>query len=252
MADLSKVEILIKTFLRDSCLFNTIAAIKRTLPECRMLIADCGEMTEEKDGIYSDLSREGHLCFTLPFDFGFGGMSNTLASAVSREHALIASDDFDFNPPEVRRGLERLVCVSDSLGADIASGRVNNRPYEFLLDEYELNKIKEVPLNYELYTGICDLTVNYSLIRKRVFENVKWDDTKIGQGEHFAFFWDCKKAGFVTVWVPNVNISEQENQNSERYNKYRNRALDPGRSCFDKRGITTYVCGNGQVDYDRG
>jgi hypothetical protein len=247
----------IKTFLRDECLFNTIQAVRTNLGVAQMIIADCGDHTEEKDGIYADLEREGHKTIQLPFDAGFGAMSCAIVDASDREYLLIGSDDFDFSTYEARLGIAELQDVLTLCPeVDIASGRVNNWPYEFDLIE-ENGKVTERRLDWIdgyakrfMWYAVCDLTVNYSLIRRKVFEKVTWDaDVRIGGGEHGAFFLDCKRAGFKTVYVKGVNINEQEVRNSARYNQFRNRARSPERPCFVRRGIHTYILGNGQVDY---
>lgn len=256
------ISIGIKTFLRDPHLYNTIQAIRENLPGAQMIIADCGEPSEEKDGIFADLEREGHKTIQLDFDAGFGAMSCAIANSLQRSYLLVGSDDFDFSTPEAREGIEKLeFTLLTNSDFNIASGRVNNNPYEFFLKEKdgiitEVDALMDKPNYWEgvpcgLVHGVVDLTVNYSLIRKEVFQKVMWDaDVKIGGGEHAAFFIDCKRAGFKTVYVNGVNINEQQVRNSPRYNMYRRRAMDPARPCFVRRGIKKYVCGNGVVDYD--
>jgi hypothetical protein len=256
ITSLSSVSIAIKTFLRDEKLYNTISEIRRTMPDARMIIADDGEMTEEKDGLYAELVREGHQVIVLPYDSGFGLKSNMIVEALQTPYVLIASDDFDFSSSLVREGIERLVeTLKSNPDIDIASGRVNHTPYEFeLIDQG--SRVVEVPVVIDIKRAQqpfipCDLTVNYSLIRKEVFNRVRWDDeVKIGGGEHGSFYLDCKRAGIQTVWVPGVNINEQKTPDSQRYRQFRNRARDSARPCFDKRGVREYVLGNGQVDYD--
>lgn len=259
MVDLSKVSIGVKTFLRDAHLRDAIAGIQANLPSCEIVIADDGypSLSKEKTDLYTQLSRDGHLVSCHPFDSGFGYKSNWIAQHFRRDYLLVASDDFDFHPPEVVRGIEKLVDVLDHTDTDIASGRVNNWPYEFDLEDLG-DKIIEhptkVPEGPEVPWFIqCDLTVNYSLMKRRVFEKVGWDDeAKIGQGEHGSFFVDCKRSGFKTVYVPRVSIFTQRLRDPEEYKPYRRRALSPERSCFKKRGIKTYILGNGQVDYQEG
>jgi len=257
MSKLSDVSILLRTFLRDDKLFNSIAAIKRNMSELHMIIVDDGEMTEEKDGIYADLIREGHTIILLPFDSGFGAKSNAGIQALVRPYILISSDDFNHNSGSVKVGIEKMLAVLDrnpELG--VVSGRVNDRAYEFLfVDEgHTITEWVARPFIAQFYQGWypVDLTVNYSLIRKRVFEKVKWDDdVKIGGGEHGAFFLDLKRANFKVGFVPGVNIDQQLGRDSERYQSFRNRARGPERLCFERRGIRKYVLGNGQVDYER-
>jgi hypothetical protein len=252
--DLSTVSIGVKTFLRDPQLIHTMISIRATMPETKMIIVDDGEMTERKQLLYEGRMREGHTVITLPFDSGFGMKSNVMVDALRTPYLLVASDDFDFSSPLVREGVERLIeTLNSNPDIDIASGRVNHNPYEFdLIDQ--VHRVVEVPVKINAGSRIvpCDLTVNYSLIRKDVFNHVRWDDdVKIGGGEHGAFFLDCKRAGIQTVWVSGVNINEQGIRDSERYRQFRMRARDSARPCFEKRGVRQYVLGNGQTDYEK-
>jgi hypothetical protein len=256
MADLSKVSIGIKTLLRDQALYNAIQAIRDTLP-CKMIIADDGEMTEEKDGIYADLEREGHTVIICDFDKGFGYKSNKIVEALKTDFLLVAADDFDFRPPNVKEGIEKLADVLEKTDMDVASGRVFGA-YEFDLEiqnrpdggfnviEHRVN----TNINPEPWFIECSLTVNYSLYKKRVFEKVRWDDgAKIQQGEHGAHFFDIKQNNFKVCYVPNVGIKEQLNVGSPRYQEFRRRG-GAERSCFVKRNIKRYVLGSGQIDYE--
>lgn len=252
--NLTDIAIGIKTFLRDEQLFNAIQAIRDTLPECSMVIADDGEHSEEKDGIYADLIREGHQVIWMDFDSGFGAKSNAIAESLHRPLLLIGSDDFDFRPKFVRAGIETmLAALNNNPDIDIVSGRVNSRPYEFLLEESESGTvITEVPVNFgNIPVWNVHLTVNYSLFRKHVFDKVRWDDDiRICGGEHGAQFVKIKRAGFKVGFCPTVNILEQKTPSSDRYKQYRNRgARSPERPAFEKLGIKKYVLGSGQVDY---
>jgi hypothetical protein len=127
-------------------------------------------------------------------------------------------------------------------------------PYEFDLEDLGdtiIEHIAHVPAHPTLWAVNCDLTVNYSMIKRRVFEKVSWDnDQMIGQGEHGAFFVDCKRGGLSTAYIPGVNINTQRKVDPPEYKPYRARAHSPERSCFVKRGNKKYVLGNGQVDYE--
>lgn len=192
--------------------------------------------------------------FWCPFDSGFGFKSNLIASNCKTPYLLIGSDDFDFGTTAVRKGIGEMARVLDTYPElSIVSGRVDNRKYEFDLIDHR-DTVIECPAPDD-DNGIgyieCDLTVNYSLIRREVFRRVEWDnDVKIGGGEHGAFFIDCKRAGFRTAYIPGVNINTQPGRDSAEYQKYRNRALSPERPCFVKRGIKKYILGDGTVDYE--
>lgn len=275
-----KIDIGIKTFLRDEQLFRAISGIETNFSDARMIIADDGETTDEKERLYERLRQRGHIVDILLFDSGFGKKSNRIVELSYRHpirpYILIGSDDFVFDDLAAH-GLSDLQKVLDHCpDVDIASGRVNFRSYEFFLEisNYLFREgvyVKEHPvfdcesssftfsharnsageiLTPEFFP--CDLTVNYSLIRREVFDKVKWDDdAKIGNGEHGAFFYDCKLAGFKTVCVPQSNISEQQVRNSQRYKFFRSRANGSDRLCLDKRNIVEYILGDGRLDYRR-
>jgi hypothetical protein len=248
-----KISIGIKTFLRDLPLFVCLDGLEANFPGASIIVADCGTFEKDKKrSLYYSLVRCGHTVIWLPFDSGFGRMSNAIVGVLDSPYLLVGSDDFIFNEAAAS-GVERLQEVLDNCpDVDIASGRVNNRPYEFYLDIKD-GVVVEIPIQWQLdpWTVDADLTVNYSLIRREVFKRVRWDnDVRIGGGEHGSFFYDCKLAGVKTVYVPGVNINEQQIRNSPEYNTFRNRARSAERPCFQKRGIVKYVLGSGKVDYD--
>jgi hypothetical protein len=252
---LSGVTVLIKTFLRDGYLMRSIAGIQKSLPDVRIVVVDDGEDSKDKLILASKLRAMGHFYHWLPKDSGFGAKANAAIQFFDRPYVLIGSDDFDFADPSVRRGIERMTAVLDNdTEISVASGRVANRPYEKLLELGE-DWAQERPgyRGSKSIQGIpyrpCDLTVNYSMIRREVFETVRWDDdVKIGGGEHGAFFIDLKRAGFKVAWVAGVSISELPANASWRHRDYlnmRGRARSPERPCYLRRGIKHYLTADG-------
>jgi hypothetical protein len=253
--NLNKLTIGVRTFLRDAKLMNTIAALRNNFSDAKIAVADCGEHTDEKDGVYADLRREGHTVIQMDFDAGLGAMSNVLVDALNTDYFLLASDDFDFKPASVRTGIEEMVRVLDLTDIDIAGGRVRG-PYEFDLEDLG-DTIIEHPVNIRCERGgilpwfvHVDLLVNYWCAKKDVFSKVRWMDTvKIGGSEHSYIFIQAKRAGLKTAYVPGVEIKEQEGEDSLRYRQYRGRANRKERECMDAIGVKRYILGSGQVDY---
>jgi len=252
-----KIAIGLKTILRDDHLFAAIDGIEKRLPGAQIIVVDDGRMNTLKRIAYEDLQNKGHQVHIMPFDSGFGAKSNRMVEGLQRPYLLIGSDDFEFDDPKVPEGIERMIRVLDTGRFDIASGRVNDNPYEFDLDLLRMldsGIVVERPVlpTYGNVPVRCDITVNYSLIRKEVFDKVRWDsEAKIGQGEHGAFFYDVAMSGFKVCYLPGVNINEQIGKPiNEEYKALRRRGRSPERSCFVKRGIKCYILGNGQVDYD--
>lgn len=254
---LKDVSVGIRTFLRDDKLFRAIDGIRTMMPEVHMIIADDGRPTQNKDRLYSELSSEGHDVIFCDFDSGFGYKSNAIAKSVLRPYLLIGSDDFDFSDPQALAGIEKMTDVLDRYPYYSAvSGRVNNQRNEFWLSDHGWLVVErqadESPRGFgtnEVFS--VDLTVNYTMLHRSVFQDVSWDDDqKIGNGEHGAFFVDMLRAEHHVGFIPGVNINEQPGKDSDEYYSYRYRARSPERSCFVKRGIKKYVLADGAVDYE--
>lgn len=270
-----RISVAVKTFLRDEKLFRACDSILKALPGAHIIVADDGEMNDTKAIYYEGLESLGHTVIQLPFDSGFGKKSGAIINALATPYLLIFSDDFDVSAPDCVVGVEKLLSVLDSRPElSIVSGRLRSRgPYEFHLVERQPGEWYERPCaGSEYFNSIvpCDVTVNYSLIRRNVFwtegldtnENgtgwvekrtsIGFDDEEIiGEGGHGAFFLDCKKAGIKVAYVPGVFIDEMPEADSERYRQYRRRACGPSRKCFEKRQLKRYVLGSGVVDYER-
>jgi hypothetical protein len=248
----------IKTFLRDEHLSRAIQGIEKNFPGAQMIIVDDGRRSDSKDEKYHQLQLDGHVCTYMPFDSGFGAKSNKMVSLLERPLLLIGSDDFIFDA-QAADSVTGMMLATDH-GWDVASGRVNNRQYEFDLEVTPLGanlsdgyQVREVPITYPTYVNPvgCDLTVNFSVITREVFRWVKWDnDVKIGGGEHGAFFFDCFGNNIRVGLVTGCNINEDKSFSSAEYLQYRCRALNKARPCFDRRYIKKYILGTGEVDYD--
>jgi len=256
MAGLHKLTIGVRTFLRDEKLFKAVNGILATMPEVEIFVVDCGEYTKEKDDFKARLIDMGHEVANLEFAVGFGAMSNMLIDHFRRDYLLFGSDDFDFSPLSVREGIEKMVEILDTTDVDVISGRVSGHgAYEFDLEEQEGGVVIEHPVHIpnhpDLHFVYCDLTVNYSIFKRRVFEKVRFEqDVPIQGGEHGAQFLKIKRAGYKVAYAVGVEIEEQGGLDSRRYRQFRARHTDPPRVCFDRIGVKKYILGNGQVDWD--
>lgn len=267
---LANLSILVKTFLRDGYLFDCVADLRVHFPESTLVVMDDGYSTPTKDNLYRQLNQTGHVARHLQFDSGFSAKSDAAISHYTTPYVLIASDDFDFAKPGVRTGVERMVDVLESnpmLG--VASGRVNNNPYEGWLQETAPGKVQERRIDYAnpMFTPRgtvyhhCELTVNYSVLRTAMLGVgdagdrgvVRWGnhDIKIGGGEHGAFFLAVKRAGWKVAYVPGANITEfpyDANKVHPAYGQYRGRARTAGRPALLRAGVTEYTLFGGEVE----
>lgn len=256
---LDDICIMVKTFLRDGFLYKCLDGIQQNLPECKIVVVDDGREQRDKITRYTNLMARGHSVLWLPFDSGFGAKANAALAECDRKYVLVASDDFMFAAATARRGVERLheVLEHDQEMA-LASGRVNGNPYEHSLTIVGDTCIEERETRAERCTptGVkyspCDLTVNYSLIRRDILgpDKLHWDGgaVKIGGGEHGAFFIDLMRAGLQACYVSEVNIGEYKFDPclvQLDYAGYRRRARQPGRPCLKVRGINRWRLAGG-------
>lgn len=266
MANLANLAVLIKTFLRDGYLYDCIADLRAHFPESQLVVMDDGLPAPVKDNLYRHLNSIGHVAKYVPFDSGFSFKSDAAIPLYTTPYVLIGSDDFNFAAPGVYAGVAKLVDVlEENPMIGVASGRVNNVPYEGWLNELEPGKVCERQISYEneqrtrngVPFHLCDLTVNYSVLRTAMLgagmNQVTWGnhDIKIGGGEHAAFFLAVKRAGWKVAYVPGVSISEmpyQPNKIDPRYPSFRGRARTPGRPALLRAGVTQYKLFDGTVE----
>lgn len=258
---LSRVTVLIKTFMRDGYLFQCLSGLEPNFLSAKFLIVDDGYERREKISRYADLRLWGHTCIWLPFDSGFGAKSNVLLKELDRDFVLIGSDDFNFSPA-ARKGVEDMLRVMNNrpdLG--FVGGRVNGQQYEGFF-HFDGDTLTETPVtvagNLEA-AGVkyheVDLAVNYGLVRKEVFQTVHWcPEWKIG-GDHFMFFDALKRAGWKAAVVPSARIDTFPNVPQWKltdYDKMRGRAWEALPGFFKYRGIKKYVLFDGSYDELRG
>ena len=260
---LSRVAVMIKTFLRDGYLMACLDGLEKNFADAKIVVVDDGYESREKITRYAELRRRGNACAWLPFDSGFGEKANAAIPLCDREYVLIGSDDFDFSEPHARKGVEAMQKVLDAVPSlGLVSGRVDHNPYEFCWEQGE-HCLREMPRYHAsgevdgTRYHLCDLTVNYSLIRTKVFQpqhgGIRWDGgaVKIGGGEHSAFFIDLQRSYWGVAYVEGANINQLPRNWQWMHKAYptmRGRARQIGRPCLKKRGIDVYTMASGVAE----
>jgi glycosyltransferase involved in cell wall biosynthesis len=233
LSSLSRVTILITSFLRPGYLSDCLDGIKRNLPECPVVVVDDGGLIGE--GIIS-----------MPFDSGLSAKRNRGIAATKTPYVLMGSDDFDFSTEEARKGIERMVEVLDNDSMiEVAGGHVNGEVYEGNLIVVPGQYIAQTKLAISP-TGItpCDLVVNYFVARTESIRPYPWDERmKIG-GEHGDWFLTLKDNGVRVAAISDVNITTMPYNRAKedpRYATFRGRAKGLGHRIFlRKRGVSEF------------
>jgi hypothetical protein len=264
---LGRVAIMIKTFLRDGYLLACLKGIDQHFPDSTVVVVDDGRESHPKISKYAALRDRGDAAIWLPFDSGFGDKANVAMRHIYKhyseiDYVLIGSDDFEFDAG-VRRSVEMMQAVLDANPSiAVASGRVDDKPYEFCWDVLDEGRtLKEVFRYYGsgetagIKFHLCDITVNFSLIRVSAMKSLGlgWDggEIKIGGGEHAAFFLDLQRTYHQVAYVEGANVRQFKYQPAwmaPDYPRMRGRARTPGRPCLKKRGIEKYILANGMVE----
>jgi hypothetical protein len=282
------VDVLVKTFLRDGHMRMTAAQVEAAMPGARLVIIDDGVESKDKVRFYADLRSRGHVCEWLPFDSGFCAKSNRGVELSTRPYLLVASDDFEFTAETARAVARMRDVLAHRPDVGVASGRVDGRPYDGFIDwDFTNMVVREVPLSAagrewlrtedgtEYQT--CDITVNWSLVRREVFWNrcdvvqyrgvpatdatrlaageqrskVVWDEGyKIG-GDHFEFFFQVKEAAWAVAILRDAPVRQRPDAHglsSPEYGGYRGRAKAALPRFFEKFKLTRYVAFDGRED----
>ena len=260
-----RVDVLMKTFLRDGFMIRCAKGIEQSLPGARMIIVDDGLESRPKIGWYAGLRERGHLVQWMPFDSGYGAKSNKGGRVSDREYILRIADDFDMGSDEVRDSVLKMIDVLDSNPyVGIVSGRHNGTPYEgFVKETVREDGLKDmvatrVPQDAPRLKAsggteyiLCDYTVNFSLIRSDLFKSFKWDEKyKIG-GDHLDLYMHCWKAGMKVAYAVGANVNQIPpfpKSEDKRYAQYRGRARHALPWTFERHGWASWTSFDGTKD----
>jgi len=220
----AEIAIFIKTFFREKALFNCIDSIKKYIGNVsyRLYIADDGFISDGKKELYDKLKNEGHIIKILPYDTGASKSRNILLKSLKDEkYILRMDDDFEFYNKTNIEAMKKILECKRKIGAVADLEKQVGRGKEVGFDNISIfqgfleNKgdvlIKRiVPLKkfeYSDYNGIkyarCDLTRNMILLRREVFNVIKWEEKLKFNGEHIDFLLQLKNSGWDLVFTPN-------------------------------------------------
>lgn len=235
--------ILITTFLRDDMLFRCVDSIREFYPSIQIFVGDNGRPSDEKTEFLAERNAT-HLMVT--FDCGVAGVRNESIALIPKSYKFlfVCEDDIVFTKDTKLAKLRKVLNASPKIG--IASGMLKfadgkeqhyegthwidgNTKYVRKLKDPEWLDAQGVKYCY------CDLALNVFLMRRTVWERVKWDAQFKTALEHADFFCSIKyslKGGKATerknpwrvAYVPEVWAYHKTGQESPEYMRYRQRA----------------------------
>lgn len=225
------VTAIIKTFLRDDCLFDCVESLRKQYPDMPVIVADDGRESVERENRLEALGVERYI--QLPFDSGLCAGRNAMLSHVSTPYFLLGDDDFYYSHNAKLENLRSLMEVADIAGGTLLQNGI--------LRNYECNFVplpdgamwyQEIERAYALHRDVrytpSDLTLNFFIGKTdRVRAMGGWDENIKISFEHEDFFLMVKKAGLKVVYCPDAFAYHRVGTpDSDEYRKYRFRRAD--------------------------
>ena len=226
---LDDVTVGIKTFYRTEKLAKTLASIVN-LDVKKVIVADDGEIDEEKERLYEKMSEMLPLeVLRLPYDSGLSYGRNRIVEKTKTKYLLIIDDDMEINEGIIL--LKTILENDDSLGGVsailseygvIKAGTQNLMKEGEYLIIYVPNSVKVYYTSFGIPYMIFDFIPNATLFRRDALRDYSWDEHyKIGF-EHLDFFWGHKRLGKWKFAVTPSVIFKHYPGGSYKYLSYRN------------------------------
>jgi glycosyltransferase involved in cell wall biosynthesis len=235
------VTICVSTFLRDHCLYRCIDSIREHYPEIRVLVADDGQLSDEKTEWLA--SRQVDY-LTLPFDSGLAAKRNLLVDSVATDYLVMMDDDMVLTPEAQLPKLRALMEVADLAAAKLYyADKGKERDY---LARMHLSgrRLELLPLRspWAKHRGIAyrrtHLALNCFMAKTKMLSAIRWDDRFKITYEHMDSFVRMWLAGVVAVYTPESEFTEYRDRTQE-YKPYRRRKEEAEKTFFAKWGFST-------------
>jgi glycosyltransferase involved in cell wall biosynthesis len=256
--DLENIAFCIKTLKRPECLEKLMWSIVKYYPEAHISVAD--DDKKFNVGFYKDLwkrlmeagLKHKPVAYNLDYDTGLSACRNFLISKAEGEYVLILDDDFVFTDETDIMKMKQILDSSPDIG--IVGGTVLNDNQEthfeciFKKDGstlYQKPDTKKLKEHKGIKYKTTDCVFNFALMKKEVFNDVKWDNKIKIKGEHTDFYLRLKETKWKVAYCPEVKIDHQHISKGE----YREmRARDTFfLNMLKKHGLTKYVYLNGRT-----
>lgn len=204
--------------LRKEATKNCIISLKKHCPTAKIYIADQDKPSGEMLKFYEINNVEYYY---VPFDCGLSYARNFLIDKIKEPYIMWGDNDFLFD--EKNNILEAIELLKSQLDIGVVGGGVlknrNLLHYERkLIYDKEQGILIYIPLEltnpqeYYFQTNpyyYCDLTFNYAIAKKEVFDNkkIRWNEVVKVRYEHSDFFLKLKLfSQLKTVYYPHMQV----------------------------------------------
>jgi GT2 family glycosyltransferase len=236
---MASVTALIKTFLRDKYLFNCVRSLKSQAPNIRIVVADDGHVSDQKERTLNELGVDRYI--QLPFNSApIAKARNLMVDAAETEHVLIGDDDFTYTPASNLVNMCSLMNLADIAGGAIMqSDEVLH--YEGVFEREGHNMmLRPLRGSYQNQGQTryiqADYVYNFFVAKTSALRKVRWDKRIRASYEHEDFFLSAKEAGLKVVYCPNsVVLHRYGPQDSPEYQRYRYSGDIQDKSSFESK-----------------
>lgn len=248
-----KIDVCITTMNRPQAVERLLFSIAEHRPEAPVHVADQSETIEP--GRYERLAErlleaglhEPPTVHRLPFDCGASYARNHLVDASPGEYKLIADDDGLFTAETDVEAMARLLDALPQVGivgGTVARGGTVANVGSRLLRRGEALYELEASQPYVEHEGIrfrqVDFLPNFALMRRQLFEHLRWDpELKIG-GEHLDFYLELPRTPYTAVLTPDATGEHVPLRAGRDYWRLRMRG-DFFKAMMIKHGLTRVV-----------
>lgn len=233
---MGEVDFLITTMDRYECLENLLFSIAEFYPQAKIYIADQSKkfIKHYYVNLYEKLFKKGlknkPIAFNLPYDCGLSYCRNFLVKKTNSSFCLILEDDFIFSEKTKVEKMAEILELDPCIG--VVGGLVKECGFEVHF-EHLLDKKNQVVIhspdgnhwnniNDSLRYKITGSVLNFTLYRREVYNDLRWDDDLKIEGEHTDFMIRLNDTKWNIAYTDSVEI-EHKKINSREYKDLRRR-----------------------------
>jgi glycosyltransferase involved in cell wall biosynthesis len=213
----NKIAIIIKTYNRHQQLIDTISSIRNYCNVIfRLYILEDGPISHEHRQLLIQLEDEGHYVRIFDNPVGTNKARNEAIDNLRDEaFVLRIDDDFEFTAEtDIAKMAQLLTSIPDlgvlgdleiqkGKGKGLKEGRINDRYGNFAITDTDLlismiGKKNIIDVEKTAYgkVFVCDLVRNFLLIKRQVFEDIRWDENIFFNKEHEDFLLTIKRSNW--------------------------------------------------------
>lgn len=186
----------------------------------RIYISDEKPLDEWKIELYDSLKKEEHHVELHDKGIGCGTARNKLVESLREEDLILRmDDDFELGGEFKFKALENVLFASDQIGfcsdyerqignsKSVRSGSIRPAGGEIVKSSDKIIKKFHGPFRrFKSVNGYryakAEFTRNLLLVKREVFDRVRWNERLKFQGEHLDFMLSIKKAGYSGAYTP--------------------------------------------------